>query len=348
MMSKTTAALFVALGSTLCAMGRLTEDVRQAEYHKRGYTWPPSLYSPDTEGWARLSNRRFDQAPFVLTRKEKYDLWMQSVTSAIVQPNFTETGWGLARAPEDLVGTLRATVREAYDAGDYRNEHHVDVIDGLQPIFIDRPALTARVLKELHPMHEAWAGVPLTPAMAYGYRLYRNESSLLMHVDKSDTHVISAILHIDSSDDAEPWPIVLEDFLGNTNEVVLTPGDMLFYESSKCFHGRPAKFVGSWYSSVFVHFYPSDPAWTEIDHHLEGHYAIPISWNEPPGWKRNLPEVEVRGTSLREPECLDNWCGLEHAVRWHGPAELDYVITSGVNGPTKYPLWEDDEEEDEF
>jgi hypothetical protein len=40
--------------------------------------------------------------------------------------------------------------------------------------------------------------------------LYRNESTLTMHVDKMQTHIISFILHIDSSDDAEPWPIFIE------------------------------------------------------------------------------------------------------------------------------------------
>jgi hypothetical protein len=31
----------------------------------------------------------------------------------------------------------------------------------------------------------------------------------------------------------EDWPIFIEDLNGNTHEVVLTPGDILFYESSK-------------------------------------------------------------------------------------------------------------------
>ena len=83
---------------------------------------------------------------------------------------------------------------------------------------------------------------------AYGFRLYRNNSKLFMHLDKPNTHVISFILHIDSSDDAEPWPIVIEDYHGNTHEVILTSGDILLYESSKCLHGRPKRFKGSWYT----------------------------------------------------------------------------------------------------
>ena len=87
------------------------------------------------------------------------------------------------------------------------------------------------------------------------------QNRLNMHVDKPETHVISSILHIDHSKDSDPWPLVIEDFQGNTVEIVLEAGDMLFYESSKCFHGRPTKFNGSWYTSVFTHYQPADPEW---------------------------------------------------------------------------------------
>ena len=95
-------------------------------------------------------------------------------------------------------------------------------------------------------------GIYLQGSTAYGIRAYRNDSNLLMHVDKSNTHVISGIYHIDRSDDAEPWPIVIEDFSGKTNQVFLEPGDLLFYESSKCHHGRPQTFIGGYYASLFM------------------------------------------------------------------------------------------------
>jgi len=89
-----------------------------------------------------------------------------------------------------------------------------------------------------------------------------------MHIDKAATHVISSILHVDHSEDSDPWPLVIEDFQGNTVEVVLEAGDMLFYESSKCFHGRPTKFNGSWYTSLFTHYKPADPEWNVSEHFL--------------------------------------------------------------------------------
>jgi len=187
------------------------------------------------------------------------------------------------------------------------------------PLFIDRPDLTARILNELKAWPEAWSGVELVPFRAYGFRLYQNQSSLLMHVDKAQTHVISFILHIDSSDDSEPWPIFIEDFQGRTHEVILTPGDMLFYESSKCFHGRPRKFVGSWYSSIFVHYYPKQ-GWQQVDHKMEAHYAVPPTWADKPR-ARVHQQLQMAGTSMKHPNCQDEWCLIQDSVKWSGPGK---------------------------
>jgi hypothetical protein len=152
-----------------------------------------------------------------------------------------------------LLAELKAKLHAGLSNAPY--EKDVDVIEGeanSRPLFIENNELNAKTLRELQPYHEQWAGIALEGAISYGLRAYQDHSRLLMHVDKSRTHVISSILHIDHSEDSEPWPIIIEDFQGNTNEVVLESGDMLFYESSKCFHGRPHYFKGSWYSSIFV------------------------------------------------------------------------------------------------
>jgi len=134
------------------------------------------------------------------------------------------------------------------------------------------------------------------------------------------THVLSFILHIDSSEDAEPWPIFIEDFHGRTHEVILTPGDMLFYESSKCFHGRPRRLNGSWYSSVFVHYIPTH-GWSERDHKLESHYAVPPAWANDPPKEKSQPRLEMAGTSFLEPDCPDSCCRCQNSIKWSGPAE---------------------------
>ena len=71
--------------------------------------------------------------------------------------------------------------------------------------------LNQEVLQELQPLHEEWAGVDLIPSIAYGLRVYQNGSSLTMHTDRLETHVVSSILHVDRDyGDQEPWPIVIE------------------------------------------------------------------------------------------------------------------------------------------
>ena len=129
----------------------------------------------------------------------------------MVAPNFTELGFGLTKAPEPLMQELRDAIKNGLANGDARLEGPVEVIDSPeQPLFIDRPDLTKRVLHELQPYVEAWAGIEVVPHTAYGLRLYTNQSALWMHVDKVQTHILSFILHIDKSEDAKPWPIFLE------------------------------------------------------------------------------------------------------------------------------------------
>jgi hypothetical protein len=140
----------------------------------------------------------------------------------------------------------------------------------------------------------------------------------------------------------EPWPIYIEDFQGRTHEVILTPGDMLFYESSKCFHGRPKVFNGSWYSSLFVHYYPKY-GWFDQNHELEAHYAVPPRWaqqisSSPSSDQQQqqqqqvdtssessrptkIPRLEMVGSSMREPDCPNEWCGSLDSVKWSGPGE---------------------------
>ena len=189
---------------------------------------------------------RLQQVAEVEASGARYEGYYQTIYSAMVVSNYTEFGFGLAKCPDALLRDLQKGIHDGLENPSFEDQNQV--IQGPQPWFIHRPDLTNRVLNELHEYVEAWAGMPLIAHQAYGFRLYRNESRLLMHVDRQQTHVVSFILHIDSSEDAEPWPIYIEDFHGNTHEVILTPGDILFYESSKCFHGRPRPFNGTWYT----------------------------------------------------------------------------------------------------
>mmetsp|Transcript_13800 Transcript_13800/g.29373 ORF Transcript_13800/g.29373 Transcript_13800/m.29373 type:complete len:172 (+) Transcript_13800:610-1125(+) len=135
-----------------------------------------------------------------------------------------------------------------------------------------------------------------------------------MHVDKSGTHIVSAILHVDHDPKSKPWPIIIEDYYGNINEVILEKGDVLLYESSKCFHGRPRRFEGEWYTSLFIHYYPSD--WKRTYDNLEVHYRIPPEWSDVLPPKPGLEKLIMAETSALEPDCHDTWCTLNNTIKW--------------------------------
>ncbi len=205
--------------------------------------------------------------------------------------------------------------------------------DESRPLFIENDELNEKVLQQLKPMHEKWAGVPLVGEIAYGLRAYRNGSRLLMHVDRPNTHIISCILHIDHSEDSEPWPILIEDFHGYTNEVILESGDMLFYESSKCLHGRPHTFKGSWYSSIFVHYSPV--GYNKDPEAKESIYAVPPHWkSKEPEFETDQPQLKMVGTSMKEPSCPNVWCRSQNTVKWYGPAKEGEVISTGSPNPS--------------
>ncbi|CAJ1957016.1 unnamed protein product [Cylindrotheca closterium] len=301
-----------------------TEEERIAEYHRRGYTWPlrEGEYVPNVKGWKELMKRRFEQVIANTEPQERWDGWLQTIASAKTVPNFTEFGWGLTHGPEQLTLELVDAVYKGIPTA--RGEGQLDILDGPMPLFIDREDLMHKVLFEMKPILEAWAGIELEPSIAYGFRLYRNESRLWMHVDRTQTHVISCIYHIASSKDADPWPIVVEDFDGHTNSVVLKPGDILLYESAKTFHGRPSRFKGTFYTSVLVHFYPKE-GWNSIDRDLECHYAVPPKWYETQ--PSSLEKLRWVGASALEPECPDSWCNLRCAKTWKGPWEYGKILT---------------------
>ena len=103
---------------------------------------------------------------------------------------------------------------------------------------------------------------------------------------------------------------------------------MLLYESSKCFHGRPRKFKGTWYTSVFVHYYPKYNWRSEEYYKNEKLYAIPPHWIYPPNKMKYEIPVELVGTSFKEPSCPNNWCLTQYSHKWSGPGPQDgYWLT---------------------
>jgi hypothetical protein len=140
--------LWVVLLVTLVAVAaeEFTEENRVEEYYRRGYNWPVENFIPDSPGWAALYERRFRQAAEIEKNDDRWEAYAQLMSSAVVQPNFTAFGFGLARAPDDLMEALRQGIYDGLAAGTPNEEKNVPVIEGpLTPWLIDRPDLTKRV-----------------------------------------------------------------------------------------------------------------------------------------------------------------------------------------------------------
>eukprot|EP01116_Phalansterium_solitarium_P009541 TRINITY_DN23736_c0_g1_i3.p1 TRINITY_DN23736_c0_g1~~TRINITY_DN23736_c0_g1_i3.p1 ORF type:complete len:394 (+),score=43.83 TRINITY_DN23736_c0_g1_i3:111-1184(+) len=175
-------------------------------------------------------------------------------------PKFTPSGFELRRVPDDLWQLLHAfwlrkrtnqTV-EVWSPGDAYVNHWV-----APPYMVLMPeTLRRRVLRTLQPLLQDWAGLQLEPTSCYGIRVYKNNSVLEDHVDRVETHVVSAILNIDQLVD-EPWPLDIFSHDGRRHSLILKPGDMVFYESAACIHGRSTPMRGSEYANIFVHFRPT-------------------------------------------------------------------------------------------
>ena len=87
-------------------------------------------------------------------------------------------------------------------------------------------------------------------------RRYTHGSSLTSHVDRFNTHVISAILNI-AQDVSEDWPLYILDNDGESHKVVIQPGEMIWYESARAMHGRPRPLNGSYFDNLFIHYKPA-------------------------------------------------------------------------------------------
>jgi len=142
----------------------------------------------------------------------------------------------------------------------YRPERDIPEIQSTEPgiipvLYYEDQPFNLTVCHELKPAHETWAGMILEESACYGFRVYQRGSYLHNHVDRTQTHIISSTICIDSRLD-EPWPLYLEDIAGTAHQVNLEPGEFVFYEGAKLVHGRPWALKGDYYIGMFVHYRP--------------------------------------------------------------------------------------------
>jgi prolyl 4-hydroxylase len=176
-------------------------------------------------------------------------------------PAYTKQGFEKVILPQDLFSKIRDFYEEnktktkaEHVAGDFilskKHKKSSSLID-----------LNSELRSDIHdamkPLMERWCEKKLEPTYVYGIRIYHSGAILKTHRDRLETHIISAILNVDQ-EVTEGWPLLIEDNYYRQHEVLLKPGEMIFYEGARLTHGRPKALNGTSFSNIFCHFRPVD------------------------------------------------------------------------------------------
>jgi len=185
-----------------------------------------------------------------------------------VKRTFSALGFNKGRLPDDVYGSMRAfyynnrapphrLMEEWEEKGLYVNFWESDCN------FIQIPwELKYIWQKRLKDVVQEWVGEEIEQTDLYGIRQYEAGARLLTHVDRITTHAVSLIVNIAQGNLTSPWTVEVYDHANRLHEVVMEPGDIVYYESAKALHGRNTPLAGGFYANLFTHYRPiGDPNW---------------------------------------------------------------------------------------
>ncbi|MEE9326000.1 MAG: 2OG-Fe(II) oxygenase [Cocleimonas sp.] len=176
-------------------------------------------------------------------------------------PAFTPTGFKKSALPADLYQKIYQFYQNnrsklAIEENDSIGKYIHSKIDNKPSKIIDlNKQLRTQIFKYLLPGLEKWSGQKLEHTAVYGIREYQNGAMLDMHVDRYQTHIISAIINVDQ-DVNNDWSLNIYDHYARLHKITLKPGEILFYESASLAHGRPEPLDGKRYANIFAHTMP--------------------------------------------------------------------------------------------
>jgi len=201
---------------------------------------------------------------FIITKwfREKGDgpMFVKGLNEYI--PNYTQTGFKKERLDTHLFEKIKAfyilnsesTEPEFVEGGFVT----IPETGAAGSDILELPeALRLEIHISLKPILEAWSNTELVPTFVYGIRTYKRGATLVAHRDRIETHIISAIINVDQEVE-EGWPLMVEDNYYRDHHVLLQPGEVVFYESARLYHGRPLPLKGNKFANIFCHFMPRE------------------------------------------------------------------------------------------
>jgi len=204
-------------------------------------------------------------------------------------PGFTPNGAKSVECPKELCDWLekfysdradRPKQTEHWAASGTQNSFHVTktFIHSIDEEYSTKMRLANKYMK---PMMEEWSGIPnLQLTSFYGIREYHEGHWLRKHVDREETHVISATISIAKFPTGggivnstgptanDPWPLEGVNWQGENIVYPHAPRTIILYESAKFIHGRymtnPMN-TGGVHLGAFLHYAPPDDfGWKSI------------------------------------------------------------------------------------
>jgi len=177
-------------------------------------------------------------------------------------PNYTRKGFETDQLTKPLFQKITAfyqkNLDKQFDETEASDHIYKKGEDSFGSSLVQLPqSLMDEIHACLKPNLEVWSGVELDPTYVYGIRIYHNGAILKPHRDRIRTHIISAIINVDQ-DVNKAWPLMIEDNYCRRHEIILKPGEVIYYEGARLSHGRPLALDGRRYANIFCHFKPRD------------------------------------------------------------------------------------------
>ena len=188
----------------------------------------------------------------------------------LLLPRFTKTGYKKGHIPpavyQEILGFYNNNIKNRR-----KEKNRVEPAINDKEVKCSMVYLTDEMIHEISqsmlPLMESWCDCRLEQTTVYGIREYYRGNILRNHVDRISTHIISVILQVHKELGDQPdWPLEIIDMNGQTQQIYLQSGEMLFYESSTLIHGRPTPFKGNLFANAFLHYRPIDSwGWDFVD-----------------------------------------------------------------------------------
>jgi len=181
-------------------------------------------------------------------------------------PKLTENGFKVVKCPSEtwnIIQEAYSILKDKKQEEQFEGKENVIIGGGSEILSFEHlTSIRSIIHKQLQPIHEEFAGVPIEPTFIYGIRSYTKGATLINHVDRVETHHVSSIIIVDKDlrcgckhkEFANDWPLDIQDHDGNWHKVYAEPGDMILYESAICEHGRQEVFGGEYFRNFYVHY----------------------------------------------------------------------------------------------